>query len=63
MSDPLIPDWSAYLTRAEAHLKRAEQAALSRQWEQMIDALGDVQTQINQVAAWCIKREVLEAKR
>jgi hypothetical protein len=58
----LIPDWSTYLTRAEAHLKVAEDAALLRDWNKMIDALGEVQQNINGVVGWCLKREIVEAK-
>jgi hypothetical protein len=60
--DPLIPDWSAFLTRAEAHLKQAEHAFLAREWQSGIDALGEVQQNINQVAYWLVKREIVEAK-
>ena len=59
-TDPLIPDWSCFLTRAEAHLKKAENAALARNWDEMIEELGDVQQAINSVVAWSIKREVLQ---
>jgi hypothetical protein len=61
--NPLVPDWSSFLTRAEAHLKKAENAALARDWEGMIDSLGDVQQAINGAVAWTIKRDVMEAKR
>jgi hypothetical protein len=60
--DPLIPDWSAFLTRAEAHLKQAEHAFLARDWQSGTDALGEVQQNINQVAYWLVKREIVEAK-
>lgn len=62
MNNPLIPDWSTYLTRAEAHLKQAEDAALLHDWDRMINALGDVQQQINGVVGWCLKREIVAAK-
>ena len=58
--DPLIPDWTAHMTRAEAHLKKAENAFLLKDWQKGVDALGEVQHNINQLAAWLVKREVLQ---
>lgn len=62
MTNPLVPDWSAYMTRAEAHLKIAEQAFLLHDYEKGINALGEVQQNINHLAYWCVKREIVEAK-
>lgn len=58
----LYPDWTTSMTRAEAHIKLASDAFLMRDWQKGIDALGEAQQCINQVAGWLIKREVLETK-
>lgn len=59
--DPLVPDWSCFLTRAGVALKQAEDAGLARDYEAMINALGEMQNQINSCAYWVVKRDVLEA--
>lgn len=58
--DPLCPDWTTFMTRAEAHLKRASDAFLLRDWQSGVDHLGDAQQAINKVAEWLVKREIME---
>lgn len=60
MPDPLVPDWTTFMTRCQAHLKKAEDAFLLRDWQAGIDAMGEAQTNINRCVEWMLKREIME---
>lgn len=60
MSDPLIPDWSCWLTRAGTALKGAENAALERDWDAYVDSLCELRKYVDQAFYWQVKREVVE---
>jgi hypothetical protein len=62
VTNPLIPDWTTFMTRAGAHLKIAEDAFLLHDWQAGVDALGEAQQNINHLAHWLVKREIVESK-